>query len=877
MKTIGAAIIVYKADSVLDTIASLKGHVDQIIVVGQTNTPPELVEKIKTTGVEYYDFGDWIDDFAAKRNFSFSKIKTDFGFWCDADDVVLNPENLRKLANSLPEEVGAVWFPYNYAQDEFNNVSTVYERERLLRMRYGWIWQSRLHETLTPCIKCQFVKSGDVTILHNHRSGGSRNDRNFKILNIMLKEEPQNKRVWLYLGHQHFASGDWLKSAEWYLKFGTDNEAIELERFQSLCYASKALREMRDPQAIDTSLTAINLCPQFKDGYLEAAQSYLRFGQIDKALFYAELSEVKSDLITEPPALIFINPMDYTFNRYVLMSDCFRYKEEWEKSKEWMLKAYSIRPIDEIKKQIAYFDNEILKNKVDASIKTLAVQLLNGKETSKLRSLAEATPSWWRDSEDYKQLCAGVSHFYKQKDSPEIVEDGKNVMVNVANVVDVAFTLENLEEKYDKITLVCPYPKADSNQSVVLSQSDIETIIAQKPRHVLNLHSDENRIWCEYDKKIPSKTVRIFLGQGLENWSPKTIREIGCGGSETVLSKIAHEMAKNDWQPILYAMDNEIWDGVLYRRFNNVNIESLCDLFISSRVPDIIPMVKSAKQKWLWVHDISCYDRLTSEIASQIDKIICLSHWHIDHLKRAYPFLKDCEVIDLDDQDKTYEDIWTPNIYDDSPLTKKPQMVILGNAIDTERFKDLDIKKTPHSFIWCSSADRGLEELLNMWPLIKKELPDATLKIFYGWEYFDRTLHIPQQREFKERIRMLIKQDGIEWKGRIGQEQLALELSQAQAMVYPPHSFRETYGIAFLEAQAAGCLVFYRQNGALGETVGNRGVPIPMDAKPEEIVKLIVDKIDNSYDIIKLGREYSLQRSWSKQIEKLLRLYEGRT
>ena len=32
--------------------------------------------------------------------------------------------------------------------------------------------------------------------------------------------------------------------------------------------------------------------------------------------------------------------------------------------------------------------------------------------------------------------------------------------------------------------------------------------------------------------------------------------------------------------------------------------------------------------------------------------------------------------------------------------------------------------------IWKSSYDRGLQEMLEMWPLIKNEVPEATMRVF---------------------------------------------------------------------------------------------------------------------------------------------------
>ncbi len=308
------AIITRNSEATIrDCVESFIDHVDQVVIVKageSTDKTVQILDDLKTAypaKVELYDF-TWIDDFSAARNFSFSKLKTDFALWVDSDDTVYQPENLRKLADGAGPEVGAVWFPYHYAIDEFGNPTTIYERERLLRMAYGWIWRSRLHETVAPVKKCAYVRSDDVLIVHRHGMGGDRRGRNFKILELMLKEDPTDKRVWLYLGHQNFACGYWAQAAEWYLKFGTDTGAIDMERFQALCYCSKAMRNMRDTQALEVANMAIMLFPQYKDGYLEMAHSYLSFGDWDKAIHYAQLSDVK-DLMQEPPAIIFINPL----------------------------------------------------------------------------------------------------------------------------------------------------------------------------------------------------------------------------------------------------------------------------------------------------------------------------------------------------------------------------------------------------------------------------------------------------------------------------------------------------------------------------------------------------------------------------------------
>lgn len=880
-QTIGVGIIARNAQpTIRSCIESFINEVDQCVVVlagESTDKTEEIVRSIN--GVEVHNF-EWIDDFSAARNFCFSKLNTDWLFWVDADDEVYQSENLRKLADNAQPEIGAIWLPYHYSIDEFGNPTTIYERERLLRAKFGWIWKSRLHETVSPLSQCKFVRSDDVIIRHNHLAGQPRGERNFKLLNLMLKEDPGDKRVWLYLGHQNFAVQDWMKAAEWYLKFGSDEGCIPIERYQALCYCSKALRELRDKQAIDVALMAMALFPDYRDAYLEMAHSHLLFGDLDKAIQYAKLSDIK-ELIVQPPAVIFINPLDYTFNKYCLLAEAYMKKGNFDKAIEYLSQAYQVRATEDVKKQIEFVQNMKLRNRIADAIKTLAVHLLNNKEIVKLKYLLEVCPFWFKDLPDYIQLEAGVKQYTSQiKDNPQTTETEDGILVNIANVVDAYKLLTELDGKYGKITVVCPMPSPDSQQINVYSQRDMEELITSQPgRHILNLQREPSRLICEYDKNVPNGlSVRFFVGKGLEYWSPKTMAEIGCGGSETAVSKVASEMAKRNCQPIVYAMDTQIWDSVIYRHFSNYNPDTIpCHLFISSRIPTVFSDKIPAKQKWLYVHDIHCYDQLSPEMASEIDVIVCLSHWQAGHFKRVYPFLKDAEVIDMDNNPVSYDDDWTATtFYPDGKAYKVPKIAIIGNGLDTERFKKPN-ERVPHRFIWCSSPDRGLEELLNLWSSLREKLPDAQLKIYYGWEYFDTTLWIPEQRAFKQRILKLLKQDGVEWCGRIGQVQLAQELMKSDAMIYPPHQFRETYGIAFLEAQAAGVICFYRKNGALGETIGDRGVPLEMDASPETIISLITKTLSDNEGCKVMrdkAREYAMERSWGTQTEKMLNLYE---
>ena len=84
MISISLCMIVKNEEEVLARcLDSLKGLMDEIIIVdtGSTDNTKEIARKYTDL---VYDFS-WCDDFAAARNFSFSKATKDYIYAPDAD------------------------------------------------------------------------------------------------------------------------------------------------------------------------------------------------------------------------------------------------------------------------------------------------------------------------------------------------------------------------------------------------------------------------------------------------------------------------------------------------------------------------------------------------------------------------------------------------------------------------------------------------------------------------------------------------------------------------------------------------------------------------------------------------------------------------
>lgn len=133
---------------------------------------------------------------------------------------------------------------------------------------------------------------------------------------------------------------------------------------------------------------------------------------------------------------------------------------------------------------------------------------------------------------------------------------------------------------------------------------------------------------------------------------------------------------------------------------------------------------------------------------------------------------------------------------------------------------DMPPHKSNHSVGYFSAYYRGLECLLKMWPAIRKEVPDATLDIYYGWESWD-AMEGANGQEFKQRILALLeglKGLGVTEHGRVSHEALAKAMKQTKVWAYPTE-FPEIHCITALKAQEAGCYPVTTHVGALVETV----------------------------------------------------------
>jgi glycosyltransferase involved in cell wall biosynthesis len=126
--------------------------------------------------------------------------------------------------------------------------------------------------------------------------------------------------------------------------------------------------------------------------------------------------------------------------------------------------------------------------------------------------------------------------------------------------------------------------------------------------------------------------------------------------------------------------------------------------------------------------------------------------------------------------------------------------------------------KRKNSVGYFSAYYRGLECLLKMWPAIRRDVPDATLDVYYGWESW---VALQGEDDFYDRMVRLFEElqsQGVTVHGRVSHTELAKAMKEIQVWAYPTE-FAEIHCITALKAQEAGCFPVVTNVGALNETV----------------------------------------------------------
>lgn len=202
-----ACIMKNEEENIPRLLDSVKDCFDEIHLT-DTGSTDNSIEVAKKHGAIVHNF-TWCDDFAAARNASFDKVKTDYVMWLDLDDVLENREGFLNFRNDVMG-LSDYWIAtYHYASDASGKAVCSFARERVFKTSKQFRWKYFVHEGIMPNsangpIKMDFSPVWAVRHMRTEADLLKDRSRNLKLFESRVDLDA---RMLFYYGKELFEAG----------------------------------------------------------------------------------------------------------------------------------------------------------------------------------------------------------------------------------------------------------------------------------------------------------------------------------------------------------------------------------------------------------------------------------------------------------------------------------------------------------------------------------------------------------------------------------------------------------------------------------------------------------------------------------------------
>ena len=344
MNRISLCMIVKNEEELLaGCLESVYDICDEIIIVdtGSTDGTKDIASKFTD---KIYDF-EWIDDFAAARNFSFEKAKMDYILWLDADDIVKEEDRkeLLSVKENLDGSQDAVNMLYCITFDEYGNPAFEFRRNRLVKRENGFKWIGPVHEYLE--VGGNIIES-NVRVTHRkqQKEKNANPRRNLDIYEKRLENGGSfNSRDLFYYANELKDNKQYSKAIHYYQEFLKTGEGWVEDEIRACLYIADCYRELGDHRR---EKEALALSMQFDVPRPEAVCKMGDFYK-DKRLF--EKAALWYELALEPAAQSgqgFVQKAYSTWYPHLQLCVCYSELGEMERASKHNSKAKKYLPND---------------------------------------------------------------------------------------------------------------------------------------------------------------------------------------------------------------------------------------------------------------------------------------------------------------------------------------------------------------------------------------------------------------------------------------------------------------------------------------------------------------------------------------------------
>ena len=290
MKIVVYAICKNESQFVNRWIRSMQ-EADQIVVL-DTGSTDDTVEKLRALGARVHqeEIRPWRFDTARNRSLELVDPDADLCVCTDLDEYFL-PGWRAELERVWTPEVTQVRYPYvwSFRPDGSDGVTFWYEK---IHARHGYQWTHPVHEVLTRTGPDTAGKVADAPgmRLEHHPDPTKSRGQYLPLLELSVREDPDDDRNTHYLGREYFYYGRWddcIRTLKKHLAMPSARWADE--RAASMRYiATSCSRKGQKDEAVCWYLRAVAEAPHLREPLTDLAMEFYRQEDWEGVAFAAE-------------------------------------------------------------------------------------------------------------------------------------------------------------------------------------------------------------------------------------------------------------------------------------------------------------------------------------------------------------------------------------------------------------------------------------------------------------------------------------------------------------------------------------------------------------------------------------------------------------
>ena len=334
---------------------------DEIYVLdtGSTDNSMNLLKELNVK-VTTKIIKPWRFDIARNESLKLVPKDTDICVCTDLDEVFVKGWR-DQLEQTWTKDTTRLLYTYNWSLDENNNPKVTFFREKIhSRNDYEWIYP--VHEIPHFIGTNEITKINENIILNHYPDNTKSRSSYLKLLELSIKENPEDDRNMHYLGREYMYYGKWNKSIDTLIKhIHMKNATWKDERCASMRFIARCYQKLKRNDEANMYLTmAIKEAPYLRDPYIEKAL----FDYNNKNYKEVEKNCKKALKIKKHPKTYINETFSYDNTIYDLLSISTFYNAKYKESLKWINKAIKMESNERLLNNKKIIEDFIKKNNI---------------------------------------------------------------------------------------------------------------------------------------------------------------------------------------------------------------------------------------------------------------------------------------------------------------------------------------------------------------------------------------------------------------------------------------------------------------------------------------------------------------------------------